>query len=456
MTPLVLNANGDRFEREFVASTLRQTAMLIEEAATGADALQLATQPVDVIVLGRRFPDMDGVEVCRRLRASQVTNATPILFLATDSMVSVDPVLDLEPGADIFLTPPLNPRILATTTRSLVRLRQTEQLHARQSREALLTADVVLSLNQEGTLCETLQACTAAIVRHLPESTVRVWTIDEHGDTVSLQAGSGSDIGIARLPLQLRVGEGVVGRIAELGQPHVTTDVASDLPPDAVTWDPQERTTAFAGFPLIIEGQTVGVLTVEFRHPLADDTRLTIAGVADALALGIKRKQGAENARLDARRIRQLEQEIESLERLNSLPTTVVTARVYGTFPLRESHPDLFRVLAGRYESLLDLALEQRNFKVDHNVSDELRKLSDDLGRLHAGPRDVIDLHASALKSKTAGMPPQKDRAYVQEGRLLVLELMGHLVSYFRVFKLSAGDELPRAAPDQRNAQGRG
>jgi DNA-binding response OmpR family regulator len=138
-------------------------------------------------------------------------------------------------------------------------------------------------------------------------------------------------------------------------------------------------------------------------------------------------------------RARQTEtaREIESLEQFPRLPHTAAAARSLGLTPLRESLPDLFDELVQHYGELLDLALEQRVYKVNYQLSENLRALGDQLGFIKAGPRDVVQIHHAALLKKAANVTVSKSRAYIEEGRLLILELMGNLVSYYRNYTLS-------------------
>lgn len=139
----------------------------------------------------------------------------------------------------------------------------------------------------------------------------------------------------------------------------------------------------------------------------------------------------------------QQERELRSLEQLSRSTGTTITARLFGATPLRESLPDLFNELVQSYGTLLDRALEQRTYKVDHKTSDELRLIAEQLGFLKASPRDVVKIHSTALKHKTDYAPPQKAQAYVEEGRMLVLELMGYLVSYYRNYALGVSTKAP-------------
>ena len=73
--------------------------------------------------------------------------------------------------------------------------------------------------------------------------------------------------------------------------------------------------------------------------------------------------------------------------------------------------------------------------------------MADELGFLKAGPRDVVQIHRAVLKKKTREVVIAKAQAYAEEGRLLALELMGHLVSYYR-------DNLPQTASSNANKEG--
>ena len=165
-----------------------------------------------------------------------------------------------------------------------------------------------------------------------------------------------------------------------------------------------------------------------------------------------ERKRAAEaemEARANAERVAQLEREVRFLQGL-AAPPAAVTAVLFDSQPLPERTPDLFAELVRDYEGLMELALEGRAYGVRHSPSDALRAMSDRLGFLRAGPRDVVEVLSTALKGKVKGAPPAKAQAYVEEGRLMLLELMGHLASYYRI-RLppggSRGPANPAASP---------
>jgi DNA-binding response OmpR family regulator len=136
--------------------------------------------------------------------------------------------------------------------------------------------------------------------------------------------------------------------------------------------------------------------------------------------------------RADKQRRQRQRREIRSLEQLSAPSTVTVTARVFGIEPLSSTLPGTFQDLVQRYAQLLDLGVEQRAYKVDHRLPDALRAMAEEIGFLNAGPRDVVELHTAALKQRIAAVPPLKAQAYIDEARVMVLELMGYLVAYYR------------------------
>ena len=129
--------------------------------------------------------------------------------------------------------------------------------------------------------------------------------------------------------------------------------------------------------------------------------------------------------------------ELTNLARLSGAGPAAVTARSFGMMPLRESLPALFEDLVARYAAVLDQALEQRTYKVKHPISQELRVIAERLGFSRAGPRDVVDVHTVAMRAKS-DRGQRIAHAYFEESRVLLLELMGYLASYYRTYAVGA------------------
>ncbi len=124
--------------------------------------------------------------------------------------------------------------------------------------------------------------------------------------------------------------------------------------------------------------------------------------------------------------------ELSSLKRFSEDRQTLLTAQSFGLEPVHRSSPALFLRLVQLYEGLMDQAVEERIFRRGLALSDSLRSIATQLGARGASPRDVVAIHCEALRSKTTDVPAAKAAVYQEESRMLLVELMGHLVSYYR------------------------
>ncbi len=156
-------------------------------------------------------------------------------------------------------------------------------------------------------------------------------------------------------------------------------------------------------------------------------------------------------ANLQKSQLEQQQQEFQSLEEFANGVKTNVTARMFGSQSIKDGLPDIFLEMVQEYGNYLDLALDERAYKVSHNISDKLRTLSEKLGFLKASPRDIIDIHTFALKKKNENATLAKAQAYVGEGRLMVLELMGYLTSYYRKYYIGLSNMNMNHNPRQSN-----
>ena len=142
----VLILNVDDYEGTRYARTqlLQRAGFRVREAGTGMDALRLATElrPA-VILLDVNLPDIDGFEVCRRLRAEAATMTVPIVHLSSTFVSDKAQALAYEGGADSYLTDPVEPAVLLATIRSLLRLRRAEEGLREVSRAWISTFDAI-------------------------------------------------------------------------------------------------------------------------------------------------------------------------------------------------------------------------------------------------------------------------------------------------------------------------
>jgi two-component system, OmpR family, response regulator len=117
--PQVLVVDDEPNIRELVQVALKFHGCAVRAAATGMDALRQAeAAPTDLIVLDVMLPDLDGFEVCRRLRAAG--NDVPVIFL-TARDTSSDTVTGLALGGDDYVTKPFSVEALVARVRAVLR-----------------------------------------------------------------------------------------------------------------------------------------------------------------------------------------------------------------------------------------------------------------------------------------------------------------------------------------------
>ncbi|RLC57770.1 MAG: DNA-binding response regulator [Chloroflexota bacterium] len=106
---------------ELARMYLEQEGFRVQSANDGARALEMiARQPPALMVLDLMLPEVDGWEVCRRVRAGKVAPDLPIIMLtARDD--DVDKIVGLELGADDYMTKPFNPRELVARVKAILR-----------------------------------------------------------------------------------------------------------------------------------------------------------------------------------------------------------------------------------------------------------------------------------------------------------------------------------------------
>jgi two-component system phosphate regulon response regulator OmpR len=118
VAPNILLVEDDRRLAEMVSEYLGEAGFSVSVAGDGRTGLaRLAAEPCDALVLDLMLPDMDGLEVCRQLRAF---SDVPVLML-TARGDAMDRVVGLEIGADDYLPKPFEPRELLARLRAILR-----------------------------------------------------------------------------------------------------------------------------------------------------------------------------------------------------------------------------------------------------------------------------------------------------------------------------------------------
>lgn len=152
MVERILLVEDDPRLAEMLSEYLGQAGFRITIAPLGASALKhLSGEEYDAVVLDLMLPDMDGLDVCRQLRAKA---NTPVLML-TGRGDAIDRIVGLELGADDYLPKPFEPRELLARLRAILR-RGVRDVSAEQSLHfGRLEIDIsARAVRLDGTKCD--------------------------------------------------------------------------------------------------------------------------------------------------------------------------------------------------------------------------------------------------------------------------------------------------------------
>jgi two-component system phosphate regulon response regulator PhoB len=126
---------------ELVQYHLNREGYRVKEATTGEEALRkVRTEAPELIVLDLMLPEIDGLEVCRRVKGDPSTAEIPIVML-TAKGEEADIVAGLELGADDYITKPFSPRVMVARIRAVLRRNRQD---APKDTEVLEVHDIVI------------------------------------------------------------------------------------------------------------------------------------------------------------------------------------------------------------------------------------------------------------------------------------------------------------------------
>jgi twitching motility two-component system response regulator PilH len=116
----VLVVEDSLSQRQMISELLKQKGLTVTEASNGSEALRkMRTQRPDLVLLDIVMPQMNGYEVCRRLKSNPKTQKVPVVMCSAKGG-ELDLYWGMKQGADAYISKPFHPQDLLGTLRQLL------------------------------------------------------------------------------------------------------------------------------------------------------------------------------------------------------------------------------------------------------------------------------------------------------------------------------------------------
>jgi len=191
--PKILIIEDERDIQDLIRHYLEKDGFRTRTASDGTAGLAAARQEhPDLIVLDLMLPGLDGLELCKKLRADPTTALTPVIMLTAKAEES-DKIVGLELGADDYLTKPFSPKELVARIKALLRRADRRDADPQPYTYGTLSLDTVrhevkvgeqevsLTAKEFGLLEQLLRNRGRVLTRDVLLNTV--WGYDYHGTT---------------------------------------------------------------------------------------------------------------------------------------------------------------------------------------------------------------------------------------------------------------------------------
>lgn len=202
-----------------------------------------------------------------------------------------------------------HPQFLLGIAEDITEHKQAGAALREQMQLSLLAADINESLAHGATLPEILQHCVVSLVRHLDVAFARIWLLNP-GDLcqechkasacanrtqcLHLAASAGLSKNLNGEYRRIPLGALKIGKIAQGWGTMTTNDVVNDERLPNKQWLTEQGLQAFAGYPLKIGTQVIGVMALFSRHAFSTPVIDTLERIAQVVSIGVERKRTAE------------------------------------------------------------------------------------------------------------------------------------------------------------------
>lgn len=146
---VLLNVDDNEPHRYARTRILKQAGFVVHEADCGAQALALVDElKPDIVLLDVHLPDMNGIEVCQRIKSATDSPGTIVIQISASAISAPQATASLNSGADTYVIEPVDPDVLVATVRAFLRLRVAEQGLAKANQQLSEKNEELHAVNQ--------------------------------------------------------------------------------------------------------------------------------------------------------------------------------------------------------------------------------------------------------------------------------------------------------------------
>ncbi|HXT94034.1 MAG TPA: SpoIIE family protein phosphatase [Trebonia sp.] len=283
-TGSLLLVDDDEAKRYLLSTWLRRAGYDVVEATTGQEALSMVAT-AELVLLDVNLPDINGFEVCRRIKSNPETSAIPVIQVSATAVEVSDRAHGLNQGADAYLVEPTEPTELLATVTAALRYSRARQRAERTAAMLTELANVTLNINAAETYDGLAAAAAVGATRIFDTHAILTLEMPD-GQSRRTSAIPGSPGTIRRGGPPGLAGR-VAGHVLGTGQASAIVTISGDdwlgLVPDSTL-----RVEVCVAAARTKPGKPPASIAVERASVRGDEDMYILRQLAQSVALGVE------------------------------------------------------------------------------------------------------------------------------------------------------------------------
>ena len=289
--------------RDLLSALLTEAGYEVIEAANGTDTIAHIEDAPDLILLDVQLPDLDGFEVCRRIRADARTARTPIIMVSAVFSRTEHRVRGLHGGADAYLPKPYEPELLLATVESLMRHSVSERALLYRSRLLRLEFELTRMLTEPACVTGDTTAVLRVVAETLDAEMAEFWRVEPGAGTLVRAGGwhspeiDGMALDRAAEGMRITCGIDAVGTLSESGAGEWREALATHLSASRVAAAELAGLRSATVVPVLARDRIAGAFVLFHRRTQRpdEDARRLVVDVRDRIWRFLERPGAAQS-----------------------------------------------------------------------------------------------------------------------------------------------------------------